>query len=78
MEIRRKTALKENKTRQKFHYNIILKGFATFWEFSFRDIKKFDYEYHSLFAEKKIIFILMFFIFYVLKPRFFLQTWAGI
>ena len=30
-----------------------LKGFATFWEFSFYGQKKFaDYEYHSLFAEK--------------------------
>ena len=31
----------------------ILKGFATFWEFSFYGQKKVaDYEYHSLFAEK--------------------------
>ena len=30
-----------------------LKGFATFWEFSFYGQKKVaDYEYHSLFAEK--------------------------
>ena len=30
-----------------------LKGFATFWEFSFyRQKKVADYEYHSLFAEK--------------------------
>ena len=30
-----------------------LKGFATFWEFSFHGQKKVaDYEYHSLFAEK--------------------------
>ena len=32
---------------------IPLKGFATFWEFSFYGQKKVaDYEYHSLFAEK--------------------------
>ena len=32
---------------------LILKGFATFWEFSFyRQKKVADYEYHSLFAEK--------------------------
>ena len=31
----------------------VLKGFATFWEFSFYGQKKVsDYEYHSLFAEK--------------------------
>ena len=31
----------------------ILKGFATFWEFSFYGQKKVaDYELHSLFAEK--------------------------
>ena len=41
-----------------FHKNFnlfypTLKGFATFWEFSFYGQKKFaDYEYHSLFAEK--------------------------
>ena len=33
--------------------SISLKGFATFWEFSFYGQKKVaDYEYHSLFAEK--------------------------
>ena len=32
---------------------LFLKGFATFWEFSFYGQKKVaDYEYHSLFAEK--------------------------
>ena len=32
---------------------VSLKGFATFWEFSFYGQKKVaDYEYHSLFAEK--------------------------
>ena len=32
---------------------LVLKGFATFWEFSFYGQKKVaDYEYHSLFAEK--------------------------
>ena len=47
----------------KFHFHVPirkfrtmmtpLKGFATFWEFSFYGQKKFaDYEYHSLFAEK--------------------------
>ena len=36
---------------QKFEHP--LKGFATFWEFSFYGQKKVaDYEYHSLFAEK--------------------------
>ena len=39
---------------EKYHsYKAFLKGFATFWEFSFYGQKKFaDYEYHSLFAEK--------------------------
>ena len=38
-----------------------LKGFATFWKFSFHGQKKVaDNEYQSLFAEKKIIFILNF------------------
>jgi len=38
------------KSSELKHY---LKGFATFWEFSFYGQKKFaDYEYHSLFAEK--------------------------
>ena len=32
---------------------LVLKGFATFWEFSFYGQKKVaDNEYHSLFAEK--------------------------
>ena len=32
---------------------MLLKGFATFWEFSFYGQKKVaGYEYHSLFAEK--------------------------
>ena len=36
-----------------FFYFNHLKGFATFWEFSFYGQKKVaDYEYHSLFAEK--------------------------
>ena len=35
------------------HTKYILKGFATFWEFSFYGQKKVaDYEYHGLFAEK--------------------------
>ena len=41
-----------------FYYNnlILLKGFATFGEFSFyRQKKVADYEYHSLFAEKNFI-----------------------
>ena len=34
-------------------FYIRLKGFATFWEFSFYGQKKVaDYEYHSLSAEK--------------------------
>ena len=38
-----------------------LKGFATFWEFSFYGQKKVaDYEYHSLFAEKKSFSYLIF------------------
>ena len=44
-----------------------LKGFYTFWEFSFYWQKKVaDYEYHSLFAEK-INYHSYFFIFYVCK-----------
>ena len=32
---------------------LLLKGFATFWEFTFNRQKKVaDYEYHSLVAEK--------------------------
>ena len=38
---------------KKGSYSFYLKGFATFWEFSFYGQKKVaDYEYHSLFAEK--------------------------
>ena len=34
-----------------------LKGFATFWEFSFYGQKKVaDYEYHSLFADNSFSF----------------------
>ena len=37
----------------RIQINAFLKGFATFWEFSFYGQKKVaDYEYHSLFAEK--------------------------
>ena len=37
----------------RFSLNWVLKGFATFWEFSFYRPKKVaDYEYHILFAEK--------------------------
>ena len=50
---------------------LVLKGFATFWEFSFYGQKKVaDYEYHSLFAEK-IHFHTKFFNFNVLKPMSF-------
>ena len=53
----------EGQDMKKFHENLLiktfflnlfpLKGFATFWEFSFYGQKKVaDYEYHSLFAEK--------------------------
>ena len=39
--------------KRPYHGANNLKGFATFWEFSFYGQKKFaDYEYHSLFAEK--------------------------
>ena len=38
-----------------------LKGFATFWEFSFYGQKKVaDYEYHSLFAKKNSFSYLIF------------------
>ena len=45
---------KINFRHQKYIFNASnLKGFATFWEFSFYGQKKVaDYEYHSLFAEK--------------------------
>ena len=59
-------AIKNNQMRQP-----LLKGFATFWEFSFYGQKKVaDYEYHSLFAEK-IHFHTLFFNFNVLKPMSF-------
>ena len=49
----------------------MLKGFATFWEFSFyRQKKVANYEFYILFAEK-IHLHSYFFIFYVLKPRSF-------
>ena len=39
--------------KSKYNVYMYLKGFATFWEFSFYGQKKVaDYEYHSLFAEK--------------------------
>ena len=44
----------QEQTRRRYEYlSLSLKGFATFWEFSFYGQKKVaDYEYHSLFAEK--------------------------
>ena len=41
------------RTKKSIEVALRLKGFATFWEFSFYGQKKVaDYEYHSLFAEK--------------------------
>ena len=52
-------------------FDLLLKGFITFWEFSFYWQKKIaDYEFHSLFAEK-IHFPTLILIFCVLKPRSF-------
>ena len=46
----------QKKQKKKIKYGYMLKGFATFWEFSFYKVynknKVADYEYHSLFAEK--------------------------
>ena len=47
-----KMKIEEKKCSIKYNFPP-LKGFATFWEFSFYGQKKVaDYEYHSLFAEK--------------------------